>query len=81
MIIILKKEAIKSFSKLSTPERNKVIKKFNLLKENPLAGKTLRGEYQGLFSLKAWPFRIIYRIEKKNVVIYSVAHRQGAYKS
>lgn len=80
MIIVLKKEAVKSFSKLPTSERKKIIKKLNFIKDSPLIGKALQGEYKGLFSLRAWPYRIIYRIEKKNVVIYSVAHRQGAYK-
>lgn len=81
MIIVLKKEAVKSFSKLPAQERKKIVKKLDLLRDSPLIGKALQGEYKGLFSLRAWPYRIIYRIEKKNVVIYSVAHRQGVYKS
>jgi len=81
MIIVLKKEAVKSFTRLPTSERQRIVRKLNFLKDNPLLGKPLQGKYKGLFSLRAWPYRIIYRIEKKNVVIYSVAHRQGAYKS
>jgi len=42
----------------------------------------LEGEYRGQWSLRVWPYRIIYRVEKRKliVLILEIAHRQGAYK-
>lgn len=80
MIVLLKKRAAKELSHLPTPERNKVVKKLRLLKIDPYGGKPLLGEYKGYLSLKSWPYRIIYTIEKESIAVYSIAHRQGAYK-
>lgn len=81
MEIFYKEPAVKQVKRIPKTEVKKVIRKLSNLGRNPYAGKPLKGELKGFYSLKSWPFRIIYRIEKKNVVIYSVAHRQGAYKS
>lgn len=41
----------------------------------------MRGDYRGAYALRVWPYRIIYRIEKKRVTVYVLAngHRQGVY--
>lgn len=72
-------EVIKQLKKLPLMEKKKVIKKLELLSQNPNAGKTLKGEFQGLRSLRAWPYRIIYEIREKSLVIFSVTHRQSVY--
>ncbi len=84
MRIYLTTDAEKQFKKLPKPERSKIQKKFNLLAENPQAGKKLAGEYAGQRSLRAWPYRIIYIISEtpnqEAVLIIAILHRQGAYK-
>ena len=54
----------------------------DLLRENPFAGKKLEGEYEGAFSLRVWPYRIIYTVENEivTVTVLRVGHRQGIYK-
>ena len=80
MKISLRPEAEKQFRKLPPPEKKKVTRKLLLLTGDYTIGKPLQGEYEGLRSLRVWPYRIIYTIENNNIVIYSIAHRQGVYK-
>lgn len=82
MKVILSKKADENLKSLLQSEQKKITKKLLLLVSNPFAGKKLGGEYFGTWSLKVWPYRIIYRIDKMNkaVLIGSILHRQGAYK-
>jgi len=80
MKIEYKRRVAKDLIKLAKSERRKIVKKFHVIKNNPLAGKPLQGEYKGLFAAKSWPYRIIYKIETDRVIVYKVAHRRAAYK-
>lgn len=71
---------LKQFKKIPKIEQGKIIRKIEALAKDPKFGKSLQGEYEGLFSLKAWPYRIIYQIERSGILIYSIKHRQGSYK-
>ena len=74
-----KPEAVKQLKKLPLLQKKKIIKKLELLSQNPHSGKTLRGELVGLRSLRAWPYRIIYEIQNRTIIIFSIVHRQSAY--
>lgn len=73
-------KTLKQLKKLPKREKRKVISKIETLATNPYQGKPLKGEYQGIYSLRAWPYRILYEIQSEQIIIYSVEHRQGAYK-
>lgn len=75
-----KPQAVKQLKKLPKTEVKKIIRKLESLISDPHAGKALKGELEGLQALRAWPYRIIYEVKKTSIIIYSVAHRQGAYK-
>lgn len=82
MNIGLSPRAQKHFLAYSKPERQKIVKKFRLLEEQPFAGKKLGGEFAGFRTIRAWPYRIIYSIDQRNelILIADILHRQGAYK-
>lgn len=82
MKVFLTKEAIKQFSRFPETAQKKIRKKILLLSENPQAGYKLTGALSGNWSLKAWPYRIIYQYikEEKEIWIITIAHRQGVYK-
>ena len=80
MNLFFKASAQKELKKLSKTEGRKIFKKIQMLKEFPFAGKSLSGEFEGVKSIRAWPYRIIYEIKKKPILIYSIRHRQGSYK-
>lgn len=80
MQIEYKPEAVRQLKKLPLREQNKVIKKIILLSQNPHSGKNLKGELDGLKSFRAWPYRIIYEVKNKSLLIFTISHRQGVYK-
>ncbi len=74
--------AQKQLKKLPKNKQIKVLKKIEKLKNDPYIGKKLKGEFEGLRSLKVWPYRIIYRYlpQDKLFFINVVQHRQKVYK-
>ncbi len=82
MEIVLSKKTARQFSRLPKTEQAKIKKKLLFLQKNPLVGKKLEGDLETERSLRAWPYRIIYMINKteKRIEISDILHRQGAYK-
>lgn len=82
MDVILSKDSLKQYGRLSKPDQLKVRKKLSSLPSNPYAGKKLTGELIDIYSLRVWPYRILYEVNKrmKRIEILKIAHRQGAYK-
>lgn len=73
-------DVYKQLAKIPRVEQKKIIRKLEILTLEPYSGKPLRGDYNGFYSLKAWPYRIIYIIEKKGILVFSIKHRQNSYK-
>ena len=63
MKLYLSLKAKKQLGKLPTSERRKIEKKFLNLSQDPFLGKKLSGEFKDCWSLKAWPYRVIYVVE------------------
>lgn len=82
MRLIHSKDAIKSLKKLPVNKQKKIASKLTYLVNNPLAGKALLGKFKGLFSLRIWPYRVIYELNLKRdlIMIHKIDHRQGVYK-
>lgn len=78
-VLILSKKAENDFSKLPKTERKKIIKKLKSL-EKTLGGKPLIGKLKGLWSLRAWPYRIIFELKKSQVIVHRILHRKNVYK-
>ncbi len=74
--------ARKQLKKLPKNKQIRALRKINKLKNDPYAGKKLKGEFEGLRSLKIWPYRIIYRYlpQDKLLFINIIQHRQKVYK-
>jgi len=81
MQVILSNDATKQYKRLPKVAQTKVKKKLLLLTKNPYAGKKLSGELVGIYSLKAWPYRILYEVnaEEERIEVHKIKHRQGAY--
>lgn len=74
--------AQKNLQKLPISKARIILKKIELLQANPCLGKKLGGKFSGCHSMRVWPYRVIYQINKwqKAVIIITVEHRQGVYK-
>lgn len=80
VVVLLSKEAEGDFIRLPKVEKEKVIRKLDLLRNDPLLGKLLMGELKEFRSLRVWPYRILYEFRKTRVIIHRILHRQRAYK-
>ena len=80
--IQLQKSAKKQLDKIPTIYRMRIEKSIDSLAVNPFQGKKLEGELKGQYSIRVWPYRIIYQIYKKELIlsIIDVGHRQGVYR-
>lgn len=82
MRVILSKLADKQYRTLHTPEQAKVKRKLASLAEQPHVGKKLSGDITAFRVLRAWPYRIIYFVnkDKQRIEVRSIEHRGSAYK-
>ncbi len=80
--IVIAKQATKDMKKLGAVMRKRVDLAIDVLRGDPFAGKRLQGELDGTWSLRVWPYRIIYTIHQKivTVTVLHVGHRQSVYK-
>jgi len=78
----LPKQARKNLERIDARYRKRIMPVLASLAQNPYIGKKLEGEYKGEWSYTVWPYRIIYRIRAREliVLIIRIRHRQGAYK-
>lgn len=79
--VLIKNKVQKELDKLSLREKKRVDECLRDLAEDPFLGKKLHGEHQGEYSLRVWPYRIIYKIYKREllVLVIEFGHRQGVY--
>ena len=73
----LKPKARKNLDRLPEKDRIKVVAVLDIIVREPFAGKKLSGKRQGEYSVRVWPYRIIYTIDKNEllVVVVDVDHR------
>lgn len=79
--IKIKPDVEKQLNKLPKKDQTRIYEAFYSLSREPMSGKKLSGEYKDFYSYKVWPYRIIYTIIKREllIIIVKVGHRQGVY--
>ncbi len=76
------RKAEKALHKIPKTDARRITRRIGeALRENPFAGKALKGRYRGLYSLRVGRFRVIYKIEgeKLQILILNIGERQGIY--
>lgn len=78
----IKPRAEKDLNNLPRKDYYKILAVLTRLAKDPFSGKKLEGEYRGYYSIRAWPYRVIYQILKKELVVLviRIGQRQGVYK-
>lgn len=74
--------AKKELLRLHPKQQARIEAAIDALQINPFLGKKLEGKFQGSWSFRVWPYRIIYRIHQRTVTVtvLKIGHRQGVYK-
>ncbi len=80
--IVFPKRAEKDINKIDKKYKPRIIAALFDLKEDPFLGKLLKGKLKGLYFLRIYPYRIIYKVYRKKllIIVIRIAHRQKAYK-
>ena len=78
----LKPSAEKELERIDKRYYSKILAALAVLAQNPYLGKKLSGDREGEWSYRVWPYRIIYRIYKHELIVFiiRIKHRQGAYR-
>ena len=78
----VKPKAVKELHSLPKKDQDKVLAAFDVLMENPVAGKQLQGKHKGFRSLRVWSYRIIYAIDHRiiTVTVVKIGHRKDVYR-
>ena len=81
--VILKKRAAKQHKKLPKDDQERILLGLKSLGLNPYAGKKLESDHNGFWSLRVWPYRIIYTIDKHivTVTVVAIGDRKDVYRS
>lgn len=80
--VILNKQASKVLNRMTPKAREHILKMLEGLKKEPLQGKRLHGELEGLLSLRFGVERIVYEVDRKQkvVIIHGIGPRGDIYK-
>jgi mRNA-degrading endonuclease RelE of RelBE toxin-antitoxin system len=77
--LILSKKAIKQLDGLDKPVRIRIFRELQILESDPLAGKSLTGDLQGVRSFRVGKYRVIYELSDYNITIATIKHRKKVY--
>lgn len=79
--VIYRNQARKALEQIPKQWQSRIFKVIESLRSNPYQGKKLKGELADLFSIRVWPYRITYLVDRQTItiVIFSIGHRQGVY--
>lgn len=80
--VVLSRDAARTLEKATPAIRRRIIAALERVKANPHSGKRLRGDLEGLFSLRIGGMRAVYEVdaEKKAVVVHAIGPRGDIYK-
>lgn len=80
--IRIEKKAQKELDKIPVEYQKRILVALPIIANDPFIGKKLNGKLAGLHSYQTWPYRIIYKIYKKIllIVVIRIGHRQRVYK-
>lgn len=72
----------KKLKSLTKTDYYRMLAAFTVLAKDPFVGKKLGGEFKNCYNYRVWPYRIVYQIYKKAliVLVIRVGHRQGVYR-
>ena len=80
--ISIKQSAAKALARIDAPQRVRLIEAIDKLKDNPIAGSVLKGEFSGLRRIRIGDYRIVYEVQDAQLIILviRIGHRREIYR-
>jgi mRNA interferase RelE/StbE len=80
--VLLSRNAAKTLERMTPGTRGRIIEALEKARGEPLKAKRLRGELEGLFSLRIGQVRVVYEVdrEEKVIVVHGIGPRGDVYK-
>jgi mRNA interferase RelE/StbE len=80
--IKIKDSAAKALSRIAKPDRLRLIHAIDRLRDEPLAGSTLKGEFAGLRRLRVGRYRLVYEAvhEELTILVVRIGDRRDVYR-
>jgi mRNA interferase RelE/StbE len=80
--LLLSQKFDRDFSRLEKTLQDRVVEGLRELKEDPHAGKQLKGKLRSLWSWRVGKYRILYQIQEEKLLVFaiSVRHRKHVYE-
>lgn len=79
--ITYKSSVKKDLKKIDKKELLRILNEIeDELKKDPLIGKELKGQFEGLFSYRIGKYRVIYTTVGNTIIILRISHRKDVYK-
>jgi mRNA interferase RelE/StbE len=77
----IKPSAQKELKRIPRKDYFRILAVFSAIAKNPFIGKKMKGEYRSCYTYRVWPYRIVYQIYKKEllILVIRIGHRQGVY--
>ena len=78
----MSRQAARTLERLTPAMRARIIKALERVRPDPLRGKKLRGELEGLFSLRIGEMRAVYEVDPDEMlmVVHAIGPRGDIYK-
>lgn len=73
-------KAEKSPNKIDSRFKPRILEAIVELSKNPLLGKKLKAEFEGLRSFRIGSYRIVYRFKQEYLDIVYIDHRKDVYR-
>lgn len=80
-LVALKAGAQKALSALPQRKKDKITVLLTVIARDPYTGKKLQGNNTDYYSVRIWPYRMVYRVvkEKSLVVVSYIGYRKDVY--
>lgn len=77
----IKPRAEKELNRISKADYYRILEALSIITKNPFIGKKMKGQFRHCYTYRSWPYRIIYEIHRKEllILIIKIGHRQGIY--
>ena len=78
--ILYKSSVSRDLKKISPRDVERILRQIRTtLGEDPKAGESLHGEFEGLFKFRVGDYRVIYALAGRDVIVLRIRHRGKAY--